>query len=205
MVEDPHPVVAHGNAGWPVVVGAVFGAITLAGLFGFAFLAGTSSPQFICRSFQLLAGVFALGAALSAAFIGGGATATNSSPFPIVFSVGGGVAVLFIAFFSFNHFAPKSCAYASKLSEKQYSSALSQLQQARDLADPISKSLGDIITWASNAKTNTSDNRTCVIRHQQAQDQDTEIKRSFDNMSSLLKTAVPLLPASIPELCGKGG
>jgi hypothetical protein len=203
MVENPHPNLVHSKAGWPVVVGAVFGAITLAGLFGFAFLAGTSSPQFICRSFQLLASVFALGAALSAAFIGGGATATSTAPFSLVISVGGGVAVLFIAFFSFNYFAPKSCAYETELAAKQYSSALGQLQQARDLADPISKALGDAVTWASNAKTNKSDVDTCVLRHQQAQEQDTNIKNSFDNMALLLKTAAPLLPASISDLGGK--
>jgi hypothetical protein len=108
---DPTPIGP--VATWVMILGAVFGAITLIGLFVFAYLAA-QSPDFICNSVLLLAAVFALGAALSAGFIGGAASATgqlgnrakNNS---FVFSVGGGVAVLIIVFFAVQYFRPTGC------------------------------------------------------------------------------------------------
>lgn len=98
---------------WVMILGAIFGAITLIGLFVFAYLA-SQSFDFICNSVLLLAAVFALGAALSAGFIGGAASATgqlgnaarNNS---FAFSVGGGVAVLIIVFFAVQYFRPTGC------------------------------------------------------------------------------------------------
>jgi hypothetical protein len=95
---------------WAMIVGCVFGGITLIGLFIFAFLA-SSNPAFVCNSFTLLAPVFALGAALSAGFIGGAAAAGGqlgdaAQTHQLKFSVGGGVAILFIAFFGFQQFKP---------------------------------------------------------------------------------------------------
>jgi hypothetical protein len=102
------------NATWVMVLGSVFGAITLLGLFGFAFLAGFNR-EFICNSFTLLAAVFSLGIGLSAAFIGGAAIASgqfgeaakNNS---LKFSAGGGIAAVFIAFWIFQYFQPTNCA-----------------------------------------------------------------------------------------------
>ena len=116
-VEPPEPGPVGPAATWVMVVGAIFGAITLAGLFAMAFLAG-ARPTFICNSFALLAAVFALGAALSAAFIGGaagargqlGAAAQQNS---LAFSVGGGIAVLIIAFYVFQSFKPDCNVAAS--------------------------------------------------------------------------------------------
>jgi hypothetical protein len=106
---DPLPIGP--AATWVMVLGAIFGGATLLGLFVFAFLASTN-PSFICNSFTLLAAVFALGVALSAAFIGGaavargqlGATAQQNT---LAFSAGGGIAALFIAFYVFQVFKPE--------------------------------------------------------------------------------------------------
>jgi hypothetical protein len=116
---------------WIIALGAVFGAITLLGLFAFAFLAGTR-PDFVCNSFTILATVFALGAALSAGFIGGaasiagnlGASAKNNA---LAFSAGGGIAVLFIAFYAFQQFQPSACEARAK-DMSQLSEDLSKAQ-----------------------------------------------------------------------------
>jgi hypothetical protein len=100
-------------ATWVMILGAIFGGITLIGLFVFAYLA-SKSPDFVCNSILLLAAVFALGAALSAGFIGGAASATgqfgdtarNNS---LAFSVGGGIAVLIIVFLAVQYFRPTNC------------------------------------------------------------------------------------------------
>ncbi len=111
--QNPDPTPIGPVTTWVMILGAIFGAITLIGLFVFAYLA-SQSPDFICNSVLLLAAVFALGAALSAGFIGGAASATgqfgntarNNS---FVFSVGGGVAVLIIVFFAVQYFRPTGC------------------------------------------------------------------------------------------------
>ncbi len=97
-------------APWAMILGAVFGGLTLAGLFVFAFLAAKDA-SFVCNSFTLLAPIFALGAALSAGFLGGAAAAGGqfgdaAQTHTMKFSVGGGVAVLFIAFVAFQYFKP---------------------------------------------------------------------------------------------------
>jgi hypothetical protein len=97
-------------APWAMILGAVFGGLTLAGLFVFAFMAAKDA-SFVCNSFTLLAPIFALGAALSAGFIGGAAAAGGqlgdaAQTHTMKFSVGGGVAVLFIAFVGFQYFKP---------------------------------------------------------------------------------------------------
>ncbi|MGO8455462.1 hypothetical protein ACC779_37170, partial [Rhizobium ruizarguesonis] len=61
-----------------------------------------------------MGGAFALGCALSAAFLGGRAAADGSlgnvaKSYTLAFSVGGGIAVLAIAFFSFQYFKPETC------------------------------------------------------------------------------------------------
>src|SRR5690348_8928028 len=87
--------VAHNQAIWIIIVGALFGMITLVGLFAFAYLSATN-PLFCSRfSFQLLAGGFSLGAALAGGFIGGGAGAQRrpgGSGFNLAFGLTGGAA-----------------------------------------------------------------------------------------------------------------
>lgn len=104
------------NPSWVIIAGPGFGAIALIGLFVFAFLAGTSYKGFICDSFQLLAAVFAFGAASSAAFMGGGAAAqgqlgSTGQQFSFLYGVGGGVAFFVITFVLFSSFPP-TCAPA---------------------------------------------------------------------------------------------
>lgn len=120
-MKSPSPMTIGPAANWVTILAAVFGAITLLGLFAFAFLAGSLKPDFICNSFTLLAAVFSLGVALSAGFIGGAATLTSTMSEPLkriglAFSAGGGIAVLFFAFFAFQHFQPDTCTLSQKLS-----------------------------------------------------------------------------------------
>jgi hypothetical protein len=96
--DRPLPPTIAPTAAWATIVGAVFGAITLLGLFAFAFFAGVN-PAFVCNSFTLLAPIFALGAALSAGFIGGAAAAGGqlgdvAQTHSMKFSLGGGVSLL---------------------------------------------------------------------------------------------------------------
>lgn len=144
---------------WLLAVGAMFAALTLIGLFGFAFVAGTASPLFICNSFQLLAAVFALGVGLSAAFIGGAAVSRGdiglTGGASVVFSLGGGVATLFLAFFAFSFFKPADCpprGIAPAVERLQDS--LRRIQLAQE-ANGLSQGL------VQAAKENSSDARSC--------------------------------------------
>jgi hypothetical protein len=150
-------------ATWVMVVGAIFGGITLLGLFAFAFVAGTQQPQFICSSFELLAGVFAFGAALSASFLGGGAAAKGTSapggPITFAFAAGGGIAVLLIAFFAFNMFRPKSCdiersnqAAVADAFVQQTENAIKRVLAVERMIEPLKSDLKTAYTNASNAK-----------------------------------------------------
>lgn len=58
-------------------MGAIFGAITLIAFFAFAFVGGFY-PTFVCNAMLPMGGAFALGCALSAAFLGGRAAADGS-------------------------------------------------------------------------------------------------------------------------------
>jgi hypothetical protein len=112
-VQDPPEATAIGGTTWVMVVGAMFGAITLAGLFVVAIIAG-ARPSFICNSFVALAAVFAFGAALSGAFIGGAAGARGQLGLgpgmnSLAYSLGGGVAVLVIALYVFKSLQPPNC------------------------------------------------------------------------------------------------
>jgi hypothetical protein len=103
---DPVPIGP--SPPWVMVVGAAFGGATLLGFFLFAYLAGTR-PEFICNAFAILAVIFALGASLSAGFIGGAAAINGSfgsagKDNAVAFSAGGGIAVLFIALWTFNSY-----------------------------------------------------------------------------------------------------
>ena len=104
---------------WAMIVGSIFGAITLLGLFLFAYLAA-NNQSFICNSFALLAAIFALGSALSASFIGGAAAAsgqlgTAAQNNVLRYSLGGGVSVLVIVFLVFQVLKPNNCVHSVTL------------------------------------------------------------------------------------------
>lgn len=109
----PKPVpIASNLATWNIIVGALFGLLTLMALFAFAFLSAIY-PQ-ICSKFQfqLLAGGFALGAALAGGFIGGGAGAqgkAGGAGFDLFFGLTGGAALLIVTFALFSIFGPQGC------------------------------------------------------------------------------------------------
>jgi hypothetical protein len=87
---------------WVMIVGALFGALTL--VFLMALVAGSIFDfQVPCNGRFLVFSVISLGAALSAAFIGGHAVANGEIGMPggakpLVIGVGGGIAVLVIMF-----------------------------------------------------------------------------------------------------------
>jgi len=104
------------NPEWLLKAGFGFGAFSLLTLIGLTVLAGTVFPYFICNSFTLLAAFFAFAAALSGAFIGGGAAAQGKFGYAAInqsieFSVGGGAALLVITFLLFLAYRPdpKAC------------------------------------------------------------------------------------------------
>ena len=96
-----------------MVVGSLAGLMTLGGLFVFAYLASTD-PDFACNSFTLLAPIFAFGAGLAAAFMGGAAAISgqlgdSARRNALSYSAGGGIAAFFIAFILFQQFQPPNC------------------------------------------------------------------------------------------------
>ena len=115
---------------WIPIVGAVFGGVTLIGLFAYLFIAGYN-PGFVCNSFTALAAVFALGCGLSAAFIGGSAAAQGTfgkiaEGHSFAFGAGGGVAFLLIAFFVFQQFPPNECHSKLRVSHFHFLSEASR-------------------------------------------------------------------------------
>ncbi|TPI25119.1 hypothetical protein FJ414_30905 [Mesorhizobium sp. B3-1-6] len=152
----PAPVRENSNSkSW--IVGAIFGAITLLGLFTFAYLAGTSDQQFICKSFQLLAAVFSLGASLTAVFLGGAAAAEGgiNGGFSIRFGLTGGVAVLVIMFVIFSYFQPTCSTTLSGDIRTRITNALTTIGSIQD-------NLGNASKYAQAAADNYSDSKTCA-------------------------------------------
>lgn len=96
---------------WVAIVGAVIGGLTLLFFMSLVLLsvAGMTIP---CNAHFILVAVISLSAALSAAFIGGNATAQGSLPIPgltsqpLAVSVAGGIAVLVIMFVLLSTFYP---------------------------------------------------------------------------------------------------
>jgi len=87
---------------WVVVVGAVFGGISLLALFALVILSGLY-PDFYCRSSDAFAAAFSFGVGLSASFLGGSAAARGNfgsaaAHHSISFAVGGGIAVVIITY-----------------------------------------------------------------------------------------------------------
>jgi hypothetical protein len=109
----PTPVpIAPCAPNWIIILGACFGLITLIGLFAFAYLSANNPRLCTSFQFQLLAGGFALGAALAGGFIGGGAGAQGKSGgtgFSLAFGLTGGAALLLITLAVFSFYAPKGC------------------------------------------------------------------------------------------------
>jgi hypothetical protein len=143
---------------WVAIVGAIFGGITLIGLFVFAFIAGRE-PAFICNSFTLLAAIFAFGAALAAGFIGGAAGVNGRIPFVkdniIVFSAAGGIAVFFIAFLVFQSYGTSVCdPIYEKLKKENAQLQLDKFELARQMTDLIGQTNAakkePFIFWAEN-------------------------------------------------------
>ena len=159
------PVRIESPSSWVIYVGAVFGGITLIGLFAFAFIAGTSNQQFICKSFQLLAAVFSLGAALSGAFLGGGAAAQGKTtgPFSIAFGVGGGVAVLVIMFVVFSQFKPL-CSIADPSAAEVSRRIAGDFQVVIEMKIPLEGAA----RFAQGSADNFSDAKTCAQHGGQA-------------------------------------
>jgi hypothetical protein len=86
---------------WVIVVGAAMGVLTLIFFMGLVLL-GTAGHQVPCDSRYLVSVTLSLGAALSAAFLGGSASARGAFPVPFLrdkpmaVSASGGVAVLIV-------------------------------------------------------------------------------------------------------------
>ena len=98
------------NPEWLMRAGMVIGSCVLLIFVGLAILAAFY-PQVVCNSFPLLAAIFAFGAALSGAFIGGSAAAQGTlgdraKAHSLTYSAGGGVAFFLIAFAIFKLYEP---------------------------------------------------------------------------------------------------
>ena len=105
---------------WLARASMAIGLCVLVIFVGLALLAGIV-PSFVCRSFVLLAAIFAFGAALAAGFIGGTAAAHGKLGDKAIqqsfqYSVGGGVAFFVIAFLIFMAFKPslQDCQFSFK-------------------------------------------------------------------------------------------
>jgi TolA-binding protein len=114
MDQRPAPMPVGTASTWVTVACGVFGALTLLAFFAFALISG-KDPKFICNAFTMLAAVFALGTALSAGFIGGAAAVSGNlgsmaRENALIFSAGGGIAVLFISFWAFQSFKGDECS-----------------------------------------------------------------------------------------------
>lgn len=136
MPKVPVPIPIDSPPNWVAALGAFFGGTTLVGFFIFAFIAG-NNPDFICNAFGLLAAVFAFGAALAAAFLGGAAAisgnlGSRAREAPLAFSAGGGVAVLFIALALFHSFKGDTCDSRLRGLEQKLKGAQEKLEAALD-------------------------------------------------------------------------
>lgn len=96
--DPPAPVSTPTVPGWVIILGAIFGGLTLV-FFMVLVLGGIPISR---GNHFLICIIFALGCGLSASFLGGAAAASGNIPLPYVkthpiqFSVGGGIAVIVI-------------------------------------------------------------------------------------------------------------
>ena len=100
---------------WVIVLGSVFGGITLLFSMGLVLLS-VAGHQVPCESRFLVVTVVAFGAALSVAFLGGAAAAKGALPLlfakehPATFSVSGGIGVLVILLLLSNSLFVQDCS-----------------------------------------------------------------------------------------------
>jgi hypothetical protein len=100
---------------WVMILGAIFGALTLLFFMGLVLL-GVAGHEVPCNTVFLVNITLSLGAALAVAFIGGNASATGAIPFlqnSLAVSVTGGFAALIIMLVvTFNLFGKNNCTTA---------------------------------------------------------------------------------------------
>jgi hypothetical protein len=100
---------------WVVIVGSVFGGLTLLFFMGLTLLA-VFGHQIPCESRFLVVTIIALGSSLSVAFLGGAAAAKGAIPLPFAkshplsFSVSGGIGVLVILLVLSNNLFVQDCS-----------------------------------------------------------------------------------------------
>jgi len=103
------------NKPWIIVLGSIFGGVTLLFFMGLALLS-VAGHQVPCESRFLVVAVIAFGASLSVAFLGGAAAAKGVLPLPfasqhpISFSVSGGIAVLVMLLLLSNNLFVQDCS-----------------------------------------------------------------------------------------------
>ncbi len=102
------------GAQWMKIVGAGFALLTLLVFLGLGVASSVGLAAFNCSAFSFLAAAFAIGSAMSAIFLGGGAAVGgNLGEFwqarPLRISLGGGAAMLVIMFGIFMMLKPENC------------------------------------------------------------------------------------------------
>ncbi len=114
-IPDPPEAKPIRSATWMKIVGAGFAFLLVLAFLGLGILASMRNDVvFGCDAFSFLAPAFAIGAAMSAVFLGGGAAiAGNLGEYfqtrPLTVSLTGGVAVLVIMFGIFFGLQPEDC------------------------------------------------------------------------------------------------
>ena len=187
----PTPVPIAPNAAiWIIIVGAFFGLVTLVGLFLFAYLSAIH-PQ-LCSSFQfqLLAGGFALGAALAGGFIGGGAGAQGSAGgtgFNLIFGLTGGAALLVVTLAVFSVFAPKGCdVLGSEQMQIELKQLKSDLANTKSTLDQTSTDLSSALTQKATAEQQVSSLRDQLsVAQSNIKAMDANLAQSNDNLERI--------------------
>jgi uncharacterized integral membrane protein len=198
----PTPVpIARNAANWTILVGAFFGLITLLALFAFAYLASTNSQLCSSFQFQLLAGGFALGAALAGGFIGGGAGAqgkSGSTGFSLVFGLTGGAALLVVTLVVFSIFAPKGC---DVLGSEQMRNQLAETQvNLSKTSSSLESVRGDLAAMTSQKDAATFANATARAEIKRLV---AAIKDAFPDAGKLSAT-VSTIPNLVTQSCSGG-
>ncbi len=196
-IPTPGPI-APNAATWHIIIGALFGLVTMVGLFAFAYLASII-PQ-LCSSFQfqLLAGGFALGAALAGGFIGGGAGAqgkADGTGFSLAFGLTGGAAVLIAALVAFSIYAPKGCeVLRSEELQINLQNVQHELASTKARLDQATADLSTALTQKTTAEQQLSllraESQTTQTSWQKSQDEFKITKTSLDQANTDLSTAL---------------
>ena len=114
---DPPPLVTQRitSSKWMKIVGASFGFLTMCVFLGLGVMSAFGWAQFSCSAFSFLAAAFAIGAAMTAAFLGGGAAIDGNlgevnQVRPLRVVVGGGAAMLVVMLLAFLVLRPADCS-----------------------------------------------------------------------------------------------